>query len=333
MGIHRLDSIFNPNRIALIGASINPESVSGKVLNNLVGGGFRGVVYPVNPAVEAVMGINCYPEIKSLPRTPDLAVVCTQPNLVPDVIHDCGEAGIHGVIIMSAGFREEGAKGKELEDRVLAEAKKYEGMRIIGPNCLGIIVPQNNLNVSFAKGMPKKGNIAFISQSGALCTSVLDWAIKENVGFSHFVSIGNTLEVDFGDLIDYFGEDESTKSILLYIESISNARKFMTAARSFAHTKPIVAYKAGRFPESAKAAASHTGAMAAEDDVYDAAFERAGITRVYDIGDIFDFAELIGRNKIPQGSRLCIVTNAGGPGVMATDALIESKGTFGKAIR
>jgi acetyltransferase len=328
MGIHRLDSIFNPKRITLIGASINPESVSGKVLNNLVGGGFRGVVYPVNPTAEAVMGINCYHDVKSLPRTPDLAVICTQPEQVPQVIKECGEAGINGVIIMTAGFREEGAKGKELEDKTLKEAKNFKGMRIIGPNCLGIIVPQNNLNVSFAKGMPKKGSIAFISQSGALCTSVLDWAIKENIGFSHFVSIGNTLEVDFGDLIDYFGEDESTKSILLYIESISNARKFMTAARSFAHTKPIVAYKAGRFPESAKAAASHTGAMAAEDDVYNAAFERAGITRVYDIGDIFDFAELIGKNKPPHGSKLCIVTNAGGPGVMATDALIECKGTL-----
>ncbi len=328
MGIQRLDSIFNPKRIALLGASINPESVSGKVLTNLVGSGFKGVVYPVNPQAEAVMGIGCYPDIKNLPHTPDLAVICTQPGQVPSLIKECGEAGIYGIIIMSAGFREEGEAGKALEEQVKAEAKKFDGMRIIGPNCLGIIVPQNNLNVSFAKGMPKKGSIAFISQSGALCTSVLDWAIKENVGFSHFVSIGNTLEVDFGDLIDYFGEDETSKSILLYIESISNARKFMTAARSFAHTKPIVAYKAGRFPESAKAAASHTGAMAAEDDVYDAAFERAGITRVYDIGDIFDFAEMIGRNKTPHGSRLCIVTNAGGPGVMATDALIENKGTL-----
>jgi acetyltransferase len=204
--------------------------------------------------------------------------------------------------------------------------KKYDGLRILGPNCLGIIVPSLNLNVSFASGIPKSGNIAFISQSGALCTSVLDWAIEKKIGFSYFISIGNTLDVDYADLIDFIGEDDKTKSIVLYIESVSQVRKFMTAARSFARTKPIVVYKAGRFPESAKVAASHTGAMAAEDAIYDAAFKRVGITRVFDIGDIFDVVELISRNKIPKGPRLGIVTNAGGPGVMATDALIAEDG-------
>jgi len=199
-------------------------------------------------------------------------------------------------------------------------------MRIIGPICLGIIVPGMNLNASFAPHTPHKGYIAFISQSGALCTSVLDWAMEENIGFSYFVSIGNTIDVDYGHLIDYFGEDENTKSILLYIESISNARKLMTASRAFARTKPIIAYKAGRFPDSAAVAASHTGALAAEDAVYNAAFQRTGLARVYGIGEIFDCAELIGRNKIPQGARLAIVTNAGGPGVMATDALIAAQG-------
>lgn len=328
MGIQQLDKIFNPKRIALIGVSINPESVGGKVLSNLIGSGFRGVVYPVNPTAEAIQGIQCYPDMKSLPRTPDLGVICSAASQVPGLVRECGETGISGIIIMSAGFREEGEEGKKLEQQILEEAKKFDGMRIIGPNCLGVIVPSLNLNVSFAPGLPRKGNIAFISQSGALCTSILDWAMEEKIGFSHFVSIGNMLEVDFGDLIDYFGEDENTHSILLYIESMTNARKFMTAARAFAHTKPIVAYKAGRFPESAKAAASHTGAMAAEDDVFDAAFRRAGITRVFDIGDIFDCAELIGRNKIPKGPNLGIVTNAGGPGVMASDALIAHKGSL-----
>lgn len=330
MAMHKLDRIFKPQRIALIGVTPNPKSVGGKVLSNLVGGGFRGVVYPVNPTSEAVLGIPCYPDVRSLPKTPDLAIICTPAEQVPDMIRQCGEAGIFGIIILSAGFREIGDPGKVLEQQVMAEARRFDEMRIIGPNCLGIIVPGLNLNASFAQGMPNKGHVAFISQSGALCTSVLDWALEEKVGFSYFVSIGNTIDVDFGDLIDYFGEDEGTKSILLYIESIERARKFMTAARAFARTKPIVAYKAGRFPESADVAASHTGAMAAEDAVYDAAFQRAGLARVFDIGEIFDVAELIGRHKIPKGSRLGIVTNAGGPGVMATDALIAEHGVLAK---
>ncbi len=328
MSIRRLDKIFNPQRIALIGVTINPNSVGGKVLGNLVGGGFRGVVYPVNPDSEAVLGVPCYPNVGSLPKTPDLGVICSAAHQVPDLVRQCGEAGILGLIIMSAGFREAGEAGRVLEKKVCEEMRRFDGMRIIGPNCLGIIVPSRHLNISFATGMPKAGNVAFISQSGALCTSVLDWAIEGKIGFSNFVSIGNSLDVGFGDLIDYFGEDDDTKSILLYIESISRARKFMTAARAFARSKPILAYKAGRFAESAKAAASHTGAMASEDAVYDAAFQRIGVARVFDIGEIFDCAELIGRNKIPQGPRLGIVTNAGGPGVMATDALIEAYGTL-----
>ncbi len=326
--MHKLDRFFKPHRIALLGVTPNPKSVGGKVLSNLVGGGFRGVVYPVNPTSEAVLGIPCYPDVKSLPKTPDLALICTPAEQVPEMVQQCGEAGILGIIILSAGFREVGHSGKRLEQQVMAQARRFDGMRIIGPNCLGLIVPGLNLNASFAQGMPQKGHVAFISQSGALCTSVLDWALEEKVGFSYFVSIGNTIDVDFGDLIDYFGEDEDTRSILLYIESIDHARKFMTAARAFARTKPIVAYKAGRFPESAAVAASHTGAMAAEDAVYDAAFQRAGLARVFDIGEIFDVAELIGRHKIPKGPRLGIVTNAGGPGVMATDALIAEHGVL-----
>ncbi len=326
MSVHKLESFFNPKRIALIGASINPNSVSGKVLGNLTGGGFRGVVYPVNPQFEAVLGIQCYPDLKSLPKRPDLAVICTSAEQVPDYVDKCGESGILNIIIMSAGFKEAGNEGIKLENQIKENIKKYGNMRVMGPNCLGLIVPSLNLNVSFASGIPRNGNIAFISQSGALCTSVLDWAIEKKIGFSYFISVGNAIDVDFSDLIDFFGEDEKTKSIILYIESISQARKFMTAARSFARSKPIVAYKAGRFPESAKVAASHTGAMAAEDAIYDAAFRRVGIARVFDIGDIFDCTELIGRGKIPKGPKLCIVTNAGGPGVMATDSLIEHDG-------
>ena len=328
MNIHNLDSIFNPQRIALIGVTTNPNSVSGKVLINLVSGGFRGVVYPVNPDNEAVMGIPCYPNIKSLPKVPDLGIICSPAEKVANVVRECGEMGIPGIIIISAGFQEIGEEGKKLETEIRTLIKKYEGMRIIGPNCLGVIVPSLKLNASFAAAMPRPGNIAFISQSGALCTSVLDWAMEGKIGFSQFVSIGNSLDVEFGDLIDYFGEDENTHCIILYIESITNARKFMTAARAFARKKPIIVYKAGRFPESAQVAASHTGAMASEDAVYDAAFQRAGLARVYEIGDIFSVAELIGRNKFPRGPRLGIITNAGGPGVMATDALIASNGVL-----
>ncbi|NCA85257.1 MAG: bifunctional acyl-CoA synthetase/GNAT family N-acetyltransferase [Clostridia bacterium] len=329
MGIRKLNSIFKPQRIALIGVPADPNTVGGLTLRNLVGGGFRGVVYPVNPKHEAVLGIPCYPNVKSLPKTPDLAVITTNARAVPQIIEECGEAGIKGVIIMSAGFKEVGAEGRELENQVKQIVKKYE-MRVIGPNCLGIIIPGQKLNISFANSMPLAGSVAFISQSGALCTSVLDWANTEKIGFSYFVSIGNTMDVGFGDLIDYFGQDPNTRSIVLYVESITFAQEFVTAARAFARKKPIIVYKAGRFPESAQAAASHTGAMASEDTIYDALFRRAGIARVYNIGNIFDFTDFIGRKRIPKGPNLAIVTNAGGPGVMATDSLMIRGGKLGK---
>jgi acetyltransferase len=326
MNIHNLDSIFKPRRIALVGVTTNPNGVGGKVLANLIGGGFRGIVYPVNPETEAVMGVPCFPSVSNLPRIPDLAVICTPAEQVPAAVRECGALGVRGVIIMTAGFKEIGQAGRLLEEQIKSEAARFDRMRILGPNCLGIIAPGRGLNATFALGMPKAGHVAFISQSGALCTAVLDWAMEGKIGFSHFVSIGNTIDVDFGDLIDYFGEDENTKSIILYIESIAQARRFMTAARAFARSKPILAIKAGRFPESAEVAASHTGAMAAEDSVYDAAFQRAGLARVFEMGDVFDCAELIGRNKNPRGPRLAIITNAGGPGVLATDALIAEAG-------
>jgi len=330
MNIQTLDKIFKPRRIALVGVSPNPRSVSGRILANLIGGGFRGVVYPVSPSTEAVMGISCFPNVASLPKTPDLGIVCAAAAQVPALVRECGESGIRGLIVVSAGFRETGPAGLALEQAMLTEARRFEGLRIIGPNCLGLISPGLPLNASFAGSMPRPGHVAFVSQSGALCTSVLDWAAEEKLGFSHFISTGNMIDVDFGDLIDYLGEDEATKSILLYIESISDARKFMTAARAFARMKPIVAYKAGRFPESAAAAASHTGALAGEDAVYDAAFQRMGLARVFNIGEIFDCADLVGRPRIPKGRRLAVLTNAGGPGVMATDALIASGGELAR---
>jgi len=326
VSILNLDKIFNPRRVAVIGASDNPTSVGYTVLRNLVGSGFNGVVYPVNPKREAVQGIEAHKDLQSLPHPPDLAVICTPARTVPALVRECGEVGTRGLIIISAGFREVGEEGRRLEEQILEEKSKYDGMRILGPNCLGIIVPGIHLNASFAAATPQKGHIGFISQSGALCTSVLDWAIDQGIGFSYFVSVGNMLDVNMGDLIDYFASQTDTQSIILYIESITEAREFMSAARAFARTKPIVAFKAGRFAESAQAAASHTGAMAGVDAVYEAAFQRAGIERIFRIEDMFDCAELLARQQPPKGDRLAIVTNAGGPGVMSTDALIERDG-------
>ena len=326
MSTLNLDKIFDPRRVAVIGASDTPTSVGYTVLRNLVGSGFRGVVYPVNPNRESVQGIQAYKDVASLPHPPDLAVICTPAATVPGLIRNLGEVGTRGVVIISAGFREIGEEGRKLEQKIREEQSRFEGMRILGPNCLGIIVPGISLNASFASATPKKGHIGFISQSGALCTSVLDWAIDEGIGFSYFVSVGNMLDVSMADLIDYFGSATETQSIILYIESITEAREFMSAARAFARTKPIVAYKAGRFAESAQAAASHTGAMAGVDAVYEAAFQRAGIERIFQIEDMFDVAELLARQQPAKGDRLAIITNAGGPGVMTTDALIERNG-------
>lgn len=326
MSIHNLDKIFDPHRVAVIGASDTPTSVGYTVLRNLIGSGFRGVVYPINPKRESVQGIQAYKDVPSLPHAPDLAVICTPSVTVPALIRSLGEAGTRGIVIISAGFREIGEDGRKLEEKVREEQAKFDGMRILGPNCLGLIVPGISLNASFASDTPKKGHIGFISQSGALCTSVLDWAIDEGIGFSYFVSVGNMLDVSMADLIDYFGSATDTQSLILYIESITEAREFMSAARAFSRTKPIVAYKAGRYAQSAQAAASHTGAMAGVDAVYEAAFERAGIERIFQIEDMFDCAELLARQQQPKGDRVAIVTNAGGPGVMTTDALIEREG-------
>ena len=326
MSIRNLDKIFNPNRVAVIGASDAPASVGYTVLRNLIGSGFAGVVYPVNSKRESVQGIQAYKNIASLPHAPDLAVICTPAPSVPELVRLLGEAGTRGIVIISAGFREVGEAGRKLEELVRVEQRKFPGMRILGPNCLGIMVPSIHLNASFAAATPAPGHIGFISQSGALCTSVLDWAIDAGIGFSYFVSVGNMLDVSIADLIDYFGSATDTQSIILYIESITEAREFVSAGRAFARTKPIVAFKSGRFAESAKAAASHTGAMAGVDSVYEAVFQRAGIERIFHIEDMFNCAEILSHQRPPKGDRLLILTNAGGPGVMTTDQLIEHEG-------
>ncbi len=325
MGIENLDKIFDPSSVAVIGASDRENSVGFRLLKNLVGVGFKGVVYPVNPKRSSVQGIEAYPSVDKLPRRVDLAVVATPAQTVPDIVEECGRADIPGVIIISAGFREIGTEGKILEDKLLEKKKEYN-IRIVGPNSLGVMRPSISLNASFANKIAKPGDIAFISQSGALGASILDWSIRKNVGFSNFVSVGTMLDVDFGDLVDYFGTDPKTRSIILYIEAITDAQKFMSAARHFARTKPIIVIKSGKFHESAKAAASHTGALTGEDAIYDAAFRRAGIIRVDEIAAFFNCSEALAMQPRPTGPNLVIITNAGGPGVMATDALISKGG-------
>lgn len=287
--------------------------------------GFKGTVYPVNPKKPELMGHRTYSSVSEIAGDIDLAVIATPAATVPGIVEQCGEKRIEGLIIISAGFKEIGSEGKALEDQISKIRQKHD-MRILGPNCLGVIRPSVNLNATFARKMVLPGKVAFISQSGALCTSILDWAVPANVGFSAFVSIGSMLDVDFGDLIDYFGDDPETKSIILYVEAVTDAREFMSAARGFARTKPIIVVKSGRFSESASAAASHTGALAGEDAIYEAAFRRAGIVRVDEIEDMFSCSETLATQPIPRGPNLAILGNAGGPNVMATDALIARGG-------
>ncbi|MFC1574093.1 acetate--CoA ligase alpha subunit [Candidatus Latescibacterota bacterium] len=317
--------MFNPHTVAVIGATNREGTVGYDLMKNLIGSGFDGIVYPVNHKRKSIYGIKAYPSVQEISDEIDLAVIATPALTVPDLVEQCGQAGVKGIVIISAGFSEAGKQGEEMVDRILHLSREY-GMRIIGPNCLGFIKPSISLNASFANKMALPGKIAFISQSGALCTSILDWSVKMNVGFSHFVSIGSMIDVGFDDLIDYFGQDSDTHSIVIYMESLSNTRKFMSAARAFSRSKPIILLKAGKSSEGAKAAKSHTGSIAGNDAVFDAAFKRAGIIRVDTIGELFDCAKTLAMQKKPKGKRLAVITNAGGPGVIVTDKLVESGG-------
>ena len=325
MGTRELERIFNPRRIAVIGASDREDSLGGKVLRNLVGVGFKGAVFPVNPFRPTVQGMTAYPNIGKIPWQVDLAIIATPAHTVPQIVEECGKAGVGGIVILSAGFKEAGKNGETLEKQIVDCKNKYD-MRIIGPNSFGVMISKTNLNATFANKTALPGKIAFISQSAALCASALDWASEAYVGFSAVISTGSMLDVDIGDLIDYFGTDAQTRSIVLYIESIKNARKFMSAARGFARAKPIIVVKAGRFNESAKATFCHTGALLSEDAIYDAAFRRAGMVRVDTASDLFNCAEALAMQPNPKGSNLTIITNAGGPAIMATDALIAKGG-------
>jgi acetyltransferase len=320
-----LESFFFPASVAVIGATDRESSVGRTVVANLVQGSYQGRIYPVNLKHSKLLGIRCYPNAKDLPEPVDLAVIVTPAATVPGVVRECVDAGVRSAIVISAGFKERGREGQELERQVKAELQRGS-MRLLGPNCLGMMNPRIGLNATFAKNIARAGNVAFLSQSGALLTTILDWSLREQVGFSAIVSTGSMLDVDWGDLISFYGEDPKTQSILLYMESIGDARSFLSAAREVALSKPIILIKAGRTEAASKAASSHTGALTGSDEVFDAALRRCGVLRVQSISDLFYMAEVLSKQPRPRGPRLTILTNAGGPGVLATDALIANGG-------
>ena len=320
-----LSPIFYPRTVAVIGATEKPASVGRTVLRNLMEQPFGATIFPINPNRPNVLGIRCYPNIASIGEPVDLAIVITPAATVPEVLQECVAAGVHGAIVISAGFAELGPEGKALEHKV-REVLASGNLRLIGPNCVGVMNPRTGLNATFAQSNALPGNIAFLSQSGALCTAVLDWSRRENVGFSGVVSVGSMLDVNWGDLIYHYGDDGYTSSILIYMESIGDARSFLSAAREVALRKPIIVIKPGRTEAARKAAASHTGSITGSDEVFEAAFRRCGILRVASISELFDMAEVLSKQPRPLGPRLAVVTNAGGAGVLATDALLANGG-------
>src|ERR1700674_1767089 len=320
-----LDALFIPDSVAVIGATERPGTVGRTVLSNLMESRSRSKVYAVNPSHSEVLGLKAYKSIGDISEKVDLAVVVTPAVTVSNVVGECVDAGVRAAVVISAGFRERGPEGAALEQQIQQQLRRGT-MRLIGPNCLGIMNPAIGLNATFARGMPKAGNVAFLSQSGALTTAILDWSQREEVGFSAIVSTGSMLDVGWGDLIDYFGDDPHTHSILVYMESVGDAHSFLSAAREVSLSKPIIVIKAGRSEAASRAAASHTGALTGSDEVLDAAFRRCGVLRVHNIADLFYMAETLSKQPRPKGSRLMIITNAGGPAVLATDALIANGG-------
>ncbi|MCW3478939.1 bifunctional acetate--CoA ligase family protein/GNAT family N-acetyltransferase [Neisseriaceae bacterium JH1-16] len=326
MTIRNLDHLLRPRSVVVIGASAREHSVGATVLKNLLHGGFGGAVLAVNPKYRTLAGIQVYASVKALPVTPELAVICTPPATIPTLIAELGEHGTKAAIVLTAGLTQaRDGDGRSITAAML-EAAKPHLLRIVGPNCVGVLVPSIGLNASFAQIGALPGRLAFVSQSGALTAAVLDWASAEGIGFSHFVSLGDGADVDFGDMLDYLASDGGTSAILLYVESIRAARKFMSAARAAARNKPVVVVKAGRAPEGARAAASHSGALAGADDVYDAAIRRAGLLRVYSTDELFNAVETLARSRPMLGDALTIMTNGGGAGVLATDALVLGGG-------
>ncbi len=322
MAQHYLDHLFKPESIAVFGASEKPKTVGSIVFENLVTGPFKGKVYPMNPKYQELRGHTCYARIDDVREPVDLAVIATPAATVPELIHQCGQAGVRAAVVLSAGFGEVKGEGKRLEKAMLAEAQRF-GMRILGPNCLGFIRPDMGINATFSKQTAEPGSLALVSQSGALCTAILDWAVAHQVGFSSVISMGDAADIDFGDVLDYLALDPETRSILLYVEGVRNARSFLSGLRVAARMKPVVVVKAGRHQEGSRAAMSHTGALVGGDDVFDAALKRAGVVRAMTVEQLFAAAQMLDTRHRVRGNRVAIVTNAGGPGVLATDRAVD----------
>lgn len=325
MSVRNLDKLFRPRSVALVGATPRPGSVGAVVTHNLRHGGFRGELMLVNPHHHTIDGMSVHPNVASLPRTPDLAVIVTPADTVPDLIHELAKRGTRAAVVISAGFGELGARGRALQRAALNAARPHL-LRVVGPNCLGVMVPQLGLDATFSHLAAPAGDIAFISQSGAMITAMLDGTVPRGIGFSHVVSLGDMADVDFGDMMDYLAADPQTRAILLYAEGITHGRKFMSAARAASRIKPVLVLKAGRSNAGARAATSHTGVLAGADAVYDAVFRRAGMVRVGTMAELFDAAETLALTREQVGERLAILTNGGGAGVLATDALIAAGG-------
>jgi len=315
-----LEMLFNPRSVAVIGASENPDKLGYGILANIIQSGFSGPIYPINPKATEILGLKNYPSVLDIPDPVDLVVIVVPGKFVPPLLEEAGQKGVRGAIIISAGFREAGPEGAKMEQQLVATAKQY-GMRLIGPNCLGLIDTLTPINASFAAGMPSKGTIAFTSQSGALCTAILDYALAKNIGFSHFVSLGNKADVDEVALFQAWGQDDQTNVIIGYIEGVKDGQAFIKTARDAARRKPIIVVKSGRTASGSKAVSSHTGSLAGSDAAYDAAFKQAGVLRAESVQELFDYSTAFAYQPPLQGNRIAIVTNAGGPGVMATDAL------------
>lgn len=318
MGPHYLNRFFTPQSVAIIGASARPDSVGYRLLLNMQEAGFTGGLYPVNPKHAELLGITAYPDLNAIPEDIDLAVIATPAATVPGILRQCGDKGIKSVIIISAGFGELGADGKRLQQDLLAIAHRYN-IRIIGPNCLGVVRPSGKLNATFGDGLVKDGNLALLSQSGAVCTAILDWAKVQDIGFSTVVSMGGAADIDFGEVLDYLATDPNTTGILMYVEGIRDARRFLSGLKAAARLKPVILIKSGRHEAGSKAAMSHTGALVGGDNVFDAAIARAGVVRAYTITELFSAARVLANNYVVNNDRLAIITNAGGPGVMSID--------------
>src|SRR3954466_14428183 len=325
MSIRNFEKLFRPHSVALIGASERPGSVGAVVTRNLRRAGFEGELLLADPHLTSLDGMTVYRDVARLPHPPDLAVIATPPDTVPGLVAELGARGVRAAVVITAGFGELGERGRALQDAVL-EAARPHLLRLIGPNCVGLIIPRIGLDASFSHLAPPQGGIAFVSQSGAIITAMLDWAARRGIGFSHVVSLGDMADVDFGDMLDWLATETHTRAILLYAEGITHGRKFMSAARAASRLKPVLVLKAGRSQAGARAAASHTGVLAGSDRVYHAAFRRAGMLRVSTMAELFDAVETLALTGEQNGERLAHLTNGGGAGVLAPDALAAQGG-------